>query len=138
MVHAGDTCDTSHATASVPRMIVAPERSAVRSLSSTRRARIAAMPEPAASTSATVGVPPPRSDFEICTGAPKLGGFSHGAPVCCTWWRRVGSQGRYRSPTPPKPISASRQKLERTSDTYQHGISPSARPAPRNRPQLCV
>ena len=44
MVHAGDTCDTIPATASVPSTIVAPDSSAVRSLSSTRRARIAAMP----------------------------------------------------------------------------------------------
>ena len=94
MVQAGDTCDTSHATASVPSTIVAPERSAVRSLSSTRRARIAAIPEPPASTSATVGVPPPSSDFVICTGAPKFGGLSQGAPVCCTWWSSVGTQGR--------------------------------------------
>src|SRR4051794_40090323 len=118
--------------------MVAPERSAVRSLSSTRHDRIAAIPDPPASTSATVGVPPPSSDLVIWIGAPKFGGLSHGAPVCWTWCSSVGTQGRYRRAQPPKPISASFQKLDRFSETYQHGISPSASPAPRKRPQLCV
>ena len=65
MVQAGDTCDTIQATTSVPSTITAPEMSAVRSLSSTRREMITAMPEPAARISAVVGVPPPSSDFEI-------------------------------------------------------------------------
>ena len=94
MVHAGETWDTSHATASVPSTITAPAIMAVRSLSSMRRASTAASPEPPASTRATVGVPPPRSDFEICTGAPKFGELSQGAPVCWTWCSSVGSQGR--------------------------------------------
>ena len=52
------------------------------------------MPEPPASRSATVGVPPPRRPFEICTGAPKLGALSQGAPVCWIWCSSVGTQGR--------------------------------------------
>ena len=94
MVHAGETCETSQAIASVASTVTAPAITAVRSLSSTRRAITAAMPEPPASSSATVGVPPPSSDFEICTGAPKFGGLSQGAPVCWTWWSSVGTQGR--------------------------------------------
>jgi hypothetical protein len=41
-----------------------------------------------------VGVPPPSSDFEIWTGAPKFGGLSQGAPVCWIWCSKVGSHGR--------------------------------------------
>ena len=138
MVHAGETCETSQATASVASGTSSPAMMAVRSLSRTWRWRIAAMPEPPASTSATVGVPPPSRPFEIWIGAPKFGELSQGAPVCWIWWSSVGTHGRYSSPTTPKPISASRTRPRRSSDTYQHGTSATIEPAAMNSPQLCV
>ncbi len=73
-----------------PRGVATPMAMAVsaalRSRSSgMRRVSTAASPEPAASTSATVTVPPPSSDLEICTGAPSRGELSHGAPVWVVW-----------------------------------------------------
>ena len=97
------------------------------------------MPEPAASTSATVGVPPPSSDFEICTGAPKFGGFSQGAPGVLHLVEQRRHPGQVEQPDAAEAdqrVAARSSSGPRTRTST--GSARSASPAPRNRPQLCV
>ena len=94
MVHAGETCDTSQATASV-----ASDEHGARDHGGALLVLHAALEDRREARAAGEqqrhrGVPPPSSDFEIWTGAPKFGELSHGAPVCWTWWSSVGTQGR--------------------------------------------
>ncbi len=85
MVQAGETCEKSHAIASVPTATAAMVRTAFASRPFERAANTAAMPDPAASRSEAVTVPPPSSPSAICNGTPRRGGSSHGAPVCAVW-----------------------------------------------------
>ena len=88
--------------------------------------------------SATVTVPPPSSDLEICTGAPKRGEFSHGAPVWAVWYSSVGTHGRNRISAPVKPIITSLKNARRSSLARNGGTSETIRPAVTKMPQLCV
>ena len=61
-----------------------------------------------------------------------------GAPVWRVWSRRVGSQGRKRTPTAPNASALSMTRRRRSARSNAIGTSASAAPATRYRPQLCV